>query len=70
MADEELTQYERAHLDILAHIEHHLERIADSTAQPDVHLTVEQVQEAWDAVLRIYPDKAVPFLQRLGITVD
>jgi len=57
-------------LDLLAGIEHQLTRIADNNATPTAHVAYEQVQEAWEAELRIYPDKAVPFLQRLGITVD
>lgn len=74
MADEdefpELTRYERAQLNLLAGIEHQLTRIADSMAAPDTHLAYEQVREAWVAVLPMYEDKAVPILNRLGITVD
>jgi hypothetical protein len=71
MADDDgLTRYERAHLNLLAGIEHQLTRIADGAAEPDTHLAYEQVQEAWTSVLPMYEDKAVPFLQRLGITVD
>jgi hypothetical protein len=65
-----LTNYERAHLELLAGIETQLTRLADSANTPPVHVSVEQAVEAWNAELRMHEDKAVPFLRRLGIEVD
>jgi len=67
---EQLPLATRMQLDLLAGIEHQLVRIADRLGKPETHITVEQAETAWTSVLPMYEDKAVPFLERLGIKVD
>lgn len=58
-------------LNVLAGIEAHLERIGNNTTRATQHVTIEQVQDAWEAAgIRVYPELAVPFLKALGVEVD
>jgi len=48
-----------------------VERIADQGAEADVHVTIEQVHEAWDAIgQRAEHHLAVDLVEKLGIVVD
>lgn len=60
----------RTQLNLLAGIEHQLTRIADRLGKPEQHIASEQALEAWRSQLRIYEDKAIPYLESLGIIVD
>ncbi|MBT1630438.1 hypothetical protein [Curtobacterium flaccumfaciens] len=69
--DLSLGEYRSAKLDLLAGIEAQLERIATNTGHADVHLSEEQVANAWEARgLRMYGDEVVATLRDLGIEVD
>lgn len=66
--DLSLGEYRAAKLNLLAGIEAQLERIATNTGHADVHLSEEQVREAWP--LRMYEDDFVDAIRNLGIDVD
>lgn len=69
--DLSLGEYRSAKLNLLAGIEQQLTRIADNTGHADVHLSEEQVANAWEARgLRMYADEVIATLRDLGITVD
>lgn len=69
--DLSLGEYRAAKLNLLAGIEAQLTLIAQNTAHADVHLSEEQVANAWEARgLRMYGDEVVETLRDLGITVD
>ncbi|MCS6578245.1 hypothetical protein [Curtobacterium poinsettiae] len=69
--DLSLGEYRSAKLNLLAGIEKQLTIIAQNTAHADVHLSEEQVANAWEARgLRMYGDEVVETLRDLGITVD
>ena len=69
--DLSLGEYRAAKLNLLAGIEKQLTIIAQNTAHADVHLSEEQVANAWEARgLRMYGDEVVETIRDLGITVD
>jgi hypothetical protein len=69
--DLSLGEYRSAKLNLLAGIEQQLTLIAQNTAHADVHLSEEQVANAWEARgLRMYGDEVVETLRDLGIEVD
>ncbi|PZE31784.1 hypothetical protein [Curtobacterium sp. MCLR17_042] len=69
--DLSLGEYRSAKLDLLAGIEAQLTLIAQNTAHADVHLSEEQIANAWEARgLRMYGDEVVETLRDLGIEVD
>ncbi|PZE34000.1 hypothetical protein EDF42_2147 [Curtobacterium sp. PhB172] len=69
--DLSLGEYRSAKLNLLAGIEKQLTLIAQNTAHADVHLSEEQVANAWEARgLRMYGDEVVETIRDLGITVD
>ena len=58
-------------LDAVERIAANVERIADQGAEADVHVTIEQVHEAWDAIgQRAEHHLAVDLVEKLGIVVD
>ena len=69
--DLSLGEYRAAKLNLLAGIEAQLERIATNTGHADMHLSEEQVANAWEARgLRMYGDEVIATLRDLGIQVD
>ncbi|PYY60000.1 hypothetical protein DEJ17_06420 [Curtobacterium sp. MCSS17_011] len=69
--DLSLGEYRSAKLNLLAGIEKQLTLIAQNTAHADVHLSEEEVANAWEARgLRMYGDEVVETIRDLGITVD
>ncbi|WP_433953619.1 hypothetical protein [Curtobacterium flaccumfaciens] len=69
--DLSLGEYRAAKLNLLAGIEKQLTLIAQNTAHADVHLSEEQVANAWEARgLRMYGDEVIATLRDLGIEVD
>lgn len=69
--DLSLGEYRAAKLNLLAGIEAQLTLIAQNTAHADVHLSEEQVANAWEARgLRMYGDEVVETIRDLGIEVD
>ena len=75
--DLSLGEYRSAKLNLLAGIEKQLTQltqltlIAQNTAHADVHLSEEQVANAWEARgLRMYGDEVVETIRDLGIEVD
>lgn len=69
--DLSLGEYRSAKLNLLAGIEQQLTLIAQNTAHADMHLSEEQVANAWEARgLRMYADEVVETIRDLGITVD
>lgn len=69
--DLSLGEYRKAKLDLLAGIEAQLERIADNTGHADLHLTEEQILNAWEnRGNRIYGEDVIDTLRTLGIPID
>ena len=69
--DLSLGEYRSAKLNLLAGIEQQLTLIAQNTAHAEVHLSEEQVANAWEARgLRMYGDEVIAILRDLGIEVD
>ena len=69
--DLSLGEYRSAKLNLLAGIEQQLTLIAQNTAHAEVHLSEEQVANAWEARgLRMYGDEVIATRRDLGITVD
>lgn len=53
---------------ILAELAHQVSRIADSSQRPTPTITAEQAIGAWP--LRINTEKAIPYLESLGIEIE
>ena len=69
--DLSLGEYRKAKMNILAGIELQLTRIADNTGHADVHLSEQQVLDAWEARgNRIYGEDVIDTLRSLGIQID
>jgi hypothetical protein len=69
--DLSLGDYRAAKLNLLAGIEQQLTRIADNTGHADVHLSEEQIINAWEARgNRIYGEDVIDTLRTLGVTID
>jgi len=55
----------------IAQLTHQVERIADQGVEADVHVTIEKVLEAWEAIgQRSQQHLPVEFLDKLGVVVD
>lgn len=56
---------------LVADVATSLEIIAENTKHAPVVITADQAHDAWDAVgMRMNTEKAIPFLERLGISVE
>lgn len=57
-------------VNMLGEIAEQLSRVAGALASPPPTITEEQVAAAWSKVVRMFDEKAVPFLEELGIEVE